>query len=200
VRSQVRFVGGFALGVLVVFLVAFAQLRNPDLELYVVGVFMFLVAGFMALAGVAYVVDVLVRPYLVARHARAAADARRKPLLNVGAGTRESSFRAWLFGPTLWGDVNLDIASPELWPAPDLVSYGDVQRLQQWPDRHFGAVIASHVLEHVEDPHLALAELHRVADEVYVITPAWWAPHTWLHPGHRWYRTPSGRFWRLARR
>ena len=58
-------------------------------------------------------------------------------------------------------------------------------------------VIASPVLEHFEDPDAALVELHRVADEVFVITPHWAAPHTWLHPNHLWYRRGDGSFMRL---
>ena len=134
----------------------------------------------------AYALDVLVRPEIVAVEARRAARRRGKPLLNVGAGTPSSSVRAAALGPTLWGDVNVDIAASEGWPAPDRVTFGDVHRLP-WPDGHFGAVVASHVLEHVDDPDAALTELRRVADEVFVIVPKWWAPHTWLHPGHQWF-------------
>lgn len=152
-----------------------------------------MIGPLLCFAAGTYVLDVLVRPAEVAAAARERAMARRKPLLNVGAGTPTSSVRTGLFGPTLWGDVNLDIAAPDIAPGPDWVAYGDAHALP-YPDKHFGAVVASHVLEHVVDPHAVLAELHRVADEVYVITPPWWTPHAWLHPGHRWLRRPDGCF------
>lgn len=142
-------------------------------------------------AASAYVKDVLVRPEQMARIARAYCQQVRKPLLNVGAGTPASSLRSFVIGPTLWGDVNIDIAAPRVAHGPDRVSYGDARDLREWPDGHFGAVIASHVLEHLDRPDLALAEWERVADKVFVVAPSWWAPHTWLHLGHRWFIDPS---------
>lgn len=139
----------------------------------------------------AYVLDVLVRPAVLAREARKRADALGKPLLNVGAGTPRSSLRTVLFGPTLWGDVNCDIST-----GVDGIELCDIQQLP-YTDKQFGAVIASHVVEHVADPAQALHELERVADHVYAITPLWWAPHTWFHPGHLWYRDQRGDFRRL---
>lgn len=146
----------------------------------------------------AYVVDVVIRPEVIAQKARRAARARGKPLLNVGAGTPGSSLRVALLGHTAWGDVNTDLngrGRPRL-GRPGEVIQADVQCLP-FPNGFFGAAIASHVLEHVDNPRRALRELSRVADEVYVITPVWWAPHTWLHPGHRWHVTPDGRYRRL---
>lgn len=143
----------------------------------------------------AYIYDVLWRPAVAARQARAYADSMGKPVLNIGAGTSGSSFRAWLLGPTLWGDVNLDIAVS----ADPRVQYGDVQRIP-YPDKYFGAAIASHVVEHVDDPVRAVQELHRVADKVYILVPPWWAPHTWLHPGHQWFVSSDGAFHPLWQR
>jgi len=158
-----------------------------------------MITSLLCFAAGAYVLDVLVRPAEAAAVARQRAHLRNKPLLNIGAGTPQSSMRSGLFGPTLWGDANLDLAAPELAPGPDWVSFGDAHALP-FPDKYFGAVIASHVLEHVDHPHAVLAELHRVADEVYVITPPWWTPHAWLHPGHQWLRRPDGHFVPLWRR
>lgn len=141
----------------------------------------------------AYLVDVVVRPEVVAKRARAAADLRGKPLLNVGSGTPGSSLRVAVFGPTGWGDVNCDLAAEASCSTDREVCTCDIEHLD-WPDKHFGAAIASHVVEHVQHPELALAELARVADEVFVITPPWWAPHTWLHPGHRWFVAPAGKY------
>lgn len=147
-------------------------------------------------AAVTYAIDVLYRPSQVAEHARLAAVRRGKPLLNIGAGTSSTSVRAAVFGPTLWGDTNCDLAGQGLCHVASHVCPCDAHRLP-FGDKEFGAAIASHVLEHVEDPQQALAEMHRVADEVYVITPKWWAAHTWLHPGHLWYRREDGRWLRL---
>lgn len=138
-------------------------------------------------AGYAYYRDVIERPAKVALRARQYCESIGKPLLNIGAGTGSSSLRAALIGPTLWGDVNLDIAAPRNVPhGPSTVSYGEATQIP-YPDKHFGAVIASHVLEHIDRPDLALAEWARVAHKSFVIVPTWWAPHTWLHPGHRWF-------------
>ena len=148
-----------------------------------------------------YLADVVVRPELVARKARASADRRGKPLLNVGAGTPGSSVRVAVLGPTAWGDVNTDLAARGFWQPGDgqQVRHGDVCCLP-FGHKQFGAVVASHVLEHVPNPERALRELHRVADEVYVICPRWWAPHTWLHPGHYWYLRQDGTFERMGPR
>jgi SAM-dependent methyltransferase len=135
-----------------------------------------IIAGVGLYTAATYTADVLFRPAVIAARARTAANRRNKPLLNIGAGTRRSSLRAALLGPTLWGDVNIDIAAPRAEPTPDTVVYGDAHDLSEWPDKHFGAVVASHVLEHLEDPAGALEEWRRVADEVFVIVPKAWAP------------------------
>lgn len=151
-------------------------------------------------AAVAYIADVVIRPAAVARMARMAARCRKKPLLNVGCGTAGSSLRVALLGPTRWGDVNCDVAAKNACDASSKTCHCDIHNLP-YGDKQFGAVIASHVLEHVDDPCRALAELRRVADEVFVIVPAWWAPHTWLHPGHQWFVDDRGSLtplWRAA--
>lgn len=145
--------------------------------------------GLLAWAGITYVADVLVRPAQVAKEARAAAGG--KPLLNVGAGTSGSSVRAAVFGPTDWGDVNCDLNGP-----CGAIGFCDAHSLP-YADKTFGALIASHVVEHVTDPVRVLREFNRVADRVFVICPRWWAAHTWLHPGHRWYQRSDGSFMRL---
>jgi hypothetical protein len=146
----------------------------------------------------AYVWDVLVIPAQVAREARAAANTFGGPLLNVGAGTPGSSLRVALFGPTLWGDCNVDIAAPrDVTHGPDRVSYGDALNLP-FVDNQFGAVIASHIVEHVEDPHAAVVEMQRVSrGPVYIIVPKWWNPVTWLYDDHRWYISQRGRVYAL---
>jgi SAM-dependent methyltransferase len=147
-------------------------------------------------AAVTYAVDVLYTPARVAEQARLAALRRGKPLLNIGAGTSTTSVRAAVFGPTLWGDTNCDLAGQGSCDVATRVCPCDAHSLP-FGDKQFGAAIASHVLEHVEDPQRALGEMHRVADEVFVITPKWWAAHTWMHPGHLWYRRDNGSWVRI---
>jgi SAM-dependent methyltransferase len=144
----------------------------------------------------AYVWDVLAWPTLIASRAREESTRRRKPMLNVGAGTKGSSLRARILGPTLWGDVNVDIQGQG---AGDdgTVGYADVHDLP-YKDKTFGASIASHVIEHVEDPQAAINEMARVTDgPVFIIAPPWWAPHTWTHLGHRWLLNSDGTWARL---
>lgn len=98
--------------------------------------------------------------------------ARGKPLLNAGCGDN----------PSYLGDVNLDIRSNTILP---FYCQASIYRIP-YPDKYFGAAICFHVLEHLDNPTLALAELHRVADAVYIEVPLWYNPFTWLHPDHKW--------------
>ena len=109
---------------------------------------------------------------LVFREAKRAAKVAGKSLLNVGC---KSSY-------TKSSDVNLDIVPRKV---PNFIR-GDIQNLEMFGDKQFGASYASHVLEHVEEPDIALRELHRVADSVFIITPLPIWPWTWLHPDHKW--------------
>jgi len=153
---------------------------------------MSMLSGLFWFGVAAYGYDVLIRPDQIAEEAKQEARRRQKPILNIGAGTNESSLRAFLFGPTLWGDVNLDIAAKPGIPSPQKVVYGNIYNIP-FPDKYFGSVVASHVVEHLENPKEAIDELYRVADSVYVITPLWWCPHTWLHPDHKWLITKDGK-------
>jgi len=109
------------------------------------------------------------------QQARAYADAVGKPLLVVGAP------KLRFYHPC--GDVTIDIS-----PERALLCDGQVADVRSipYPDGYFGAALASHVLEHlpsVEDVIMALDELHRVADRVFVVSPhkssllAWMIPH-----------------------
>lgn len=144
--------------------------------------------GALYLAGT-YVLDVPVRRAGAAQAARAYAAKRGLPLLNVGAGTGSSA----LFGATLYGDVNIDLKGRKDVPhgTSGQVTYADAQDLSDFQTGQFGAVLASHILEHLPDPERALREWFRVVggdpNALFVITPSWWAPHTWLHPGHLHY-------------
>lgn len=149
----------------------------------------------------AYVIDVPIRRGISARAARAYADARGLPLLNVGAGTSGTSWA----GPSLYGDVNLDLYGRRDVPhGPNVVTYGDAQDLREFATGSFGAVLASHIIEHLPNPDQALAEWSRVVggdpNALFVVTPSWWAPHTFLHPGHLSYFTDSAGGTRGGRR
>lgn len=143
----------------------------------------------LAYSAITYFLDVPARRETAARAARAYADLRGRPLLNVGAGTGQTA----LFGSTLYGDINTDLNGRRDVPhgTPGVVTYGDAQDLREFRTGSIGAVLASHVLEHLPDPEQAIAEWLRVTgydqEAVFIVTPSWWAPHTWLHPGHLWY-------------
>jgi len=98
------------------------------------------------------------------------AHARGKKVLNAGCGSLPP-----------YGDVNLDVTPL---PVPNFV-LGNIEDMP-FEDKEFGACVASHVLEHTDDPKRALRECHRVADRVWLILPPWWDVGTWLTPTHRW--------------
>lgn len=110
------------------------------------------------------------RPIL--QEAREVASESGKPLLNAGCG---SSY-------TKLSDVNLDIKRK---PVPNFV-LGDIQNLWMFGNKQFGAAYVSHVIEHVEKPEVALQELNRVAEVVFVITPLPIWPSAWIDPDHKW--------------
>lgn len=70
-----------------------------------------IILGIASFAIIAYAIDVIIRPKLIANKVLKQAKENNKPVLNMGAGTPDSSLRTALFGPTLWGDVNMDIAT-----------------------------------------------------------------------------------------
>ena len=119
------------------------------------------------------------------RQARDYADSLGKPLLVVGTPKG-----GWLFHPC--GDVTIDIA-------PCMQRYCNTQiadiRAIPYDDQYFGAAFVSHVLEHLPtlaDAHIALAELHRVAEKVFVVCPHKISLTAWLHPDHHLWVTPDG--------
>lgn len=123
----------------------------------------------------------------VFKQAKAKADELGKPLLNAGC----EYYWTAIYG----SDVNLDNVPRDV---PRFV-LGSIEAIP-YPDKYFGVAFCSHVLEHVDDYEKALAELHRVADFVYVITPLPISGMNWLHPGHKRFfvgdkvytRTPEG--------
>lgn len=104
--------------------------------------------------------------------ARDSADFSGKPLLIVGSplSRRKSHWTQKVDYPC--GDVTLD-SDPFVTSICESCLVGDV-RMIPYPNRFFGAVFVSHVLEHlhsIDDFKMALSELYRVADEVYVSWP-----------------------------
>jgi SAM-dependent methyltransferase len=108
----------------------------------------------------------------VFRQAKTKADEVGKPLLNAGCD---------YYWTAIYGsDVNLDNVPRDV---PRFV-LANIEAIP-YPDKYFGAAFCSHVLEHVDDYEKALAELHRVAYYIYVITPLPTSAMNWLHPGHK---------------
>mgnify|MGYP003876894409 CR=1 FL=1 len=147
-----------------------------------------------------WAIDMLLRRLPALRAARKYADSVGKPMLNVGAGT----WGSWLVGPLLGGDINCDIsASIEAECAPGTVCYCDATDLSKYPDKHFGSLVALHILEHLDNPDAALKEWNRVADKVFIVVPRWWSALAFTHPGHMWYfygGDPAGAKIRLRRK
>lgn len=131
------------------------------------------------------------------RLAREAADARCKPLLVVGGPGASPIVRLMKIPRHGCGDVCLDVnlTSCSICGAAVEQVEADV-RCIPYPNKHFGAAFASHVLEHLPTPADALDafnELKRVADEVHVVSPTKLSLVAWLHPGHRlWVRQVEG--------
>ncbi len=124
------------------------------------------------------------------RAAERAALEAGKPLLVVGGPYGAGPFRHTFNMPSHpGGDVCVD-----LWDRAcdgSLFQIGDIRHLP-FSDGQFGAVLSSHVLEHMEsleDVTTAWAELHRVADNVFVALPEKDSAPAWLAPGHHlWVR------------
>jgi len=110
-----------------------------------------------------------------------------KPVLNVGCcGLGEAGVPVNDPRIRSAGDVNVDIRHQgEEWIDGRLHTFGDIYHLP-FADKAFGSAIALHVLEHLEDPDAALAELNRVADRVWTIVPSPWDLGAWLYWDHKW--------------
>ncbi len=117
--------------------------------------------------------------------ATAAATGAGKPLLVVGGPWGNAGLRKALNWPNHGhGDVCLDLEP--LSCGEGHFVHGDVRQIP-FPDGHFGAAFCSHVLEHLPTPQdcaKAVAELHRVADEVFLCVPGRGTLMAWLAPEH----------------
>lgn len=109
-----------------------------------------------------------------------------KPLLVAGGPWSNTGIRRWLKMPAHGGgDVCLDIECRAFRGHPR----GLVADVTQIPflDKAFGAVFASHLLEHlpsINSANKALDELSRVAEAVFLVYPSRQSVGAWLHPGH----------------
>jgi hypothetical protein len=123
------------------------------------------------------------------RSYKAAVDCCRKlgkPLLVAGGPWSNRAIRRKLNMPAHGrGDVCLDIDRRAFEGHPR----GLLADITQIPfvDKTFGAVFASHILEHlpsIDSANKALGELNRVADAVFLVYPSRQSVGAWLHPGH----------------
>ncbi|MEE8353091.1 MAG: methyltransferase domain-containing protein [Dehalococcoidales bacterium] len=124
------------------------------------------------------------------RKFRAAVDQAGKearPLLVVGGPWGSKPARRWLNKPAHGaGDVCLDIDPRAIHGHPAGV-VASVTRIP-FGNGTFGAVFASHLLEHLAttgDARLALEELHRVAARVFIVCPSRQSIAGWVIPEHR---------------
>jgi hypothetical protein len=116
----------------------------------------------------------------------ACAQAKGKPLLVAGGPWGVTQTRRRFNKPAHGnGDVCLDIDPRALGDHPR----GVVANVTHIPfaDKCFGAVFASHLLEHlptVDAASQALAELNRVAEAVYIVYPSRQSVAGWVIPDH----------------
>ena len=111
---------------------------------------------------------------------------RNKPLLIAGGPWGNKRIRHWLKMPAHGdGDVCIDMDSCAIGSHP----YGVVANVTHLPfsDKSFGAVFASHLLEHLpttDDAKMALTELNRIADAVFIVYPTRQSLASWITSGH----------------
>jgi ubiquinone/menaquinone biosynthesis C-methylase UbiE len=115
---------------------------------------------------VIYFLDVWLRERLAASKARKIAAQLGKPFLNVGSGTPRSS----MTGGKLRGDINCDLAAANtISCSKTTICHCDVQDLSRFKDKQFGVALIANVMQYVPNKEKAMAELHRVADEVIIV-------------------------------
>jgi hypothetical protein len=104
-------------------------------------------------------------------YAQAKKAAGNKPLLVVGVPRMRHGR----------GDAVIDL-NPDGHPNTFAIDITDLSDIRT---DTFGAAFVGHVLEHVEDIDTAMAELDRVADQVFVAYPRSHTLVAWLYPGHK---------------
>ena len=110
----------------------------------------------------------------------------KKPLLIAGGPYGAQLIRRLFKMPAHGnGDVCLDIDRNAVkgHPNPVVASVTHIP----FPDKTFGAVFASHLLEHLPttvEAKQAITELARTAEAVFIVSPSRQSISGWLHPGH----------------
>ena len=109
---------------------------------------------------------------------------RAHPVLDVGSGSRPLHDADVLCDAFRERSIHRVDSSATVDDRPFVVC--DLQHLP-FTDRAFAFVHCSHVVEHMEDPRMALAELMRVSASGYVETPAPLGEVVLFgNPAHRW--------------
>jgi hypothetical protein len=108
-------------------------------------------------------------------------------ILDVGGGGRPFPRAAVVVDRDLdAGSRHRDgVGVPRAAGGRQLLVQADIQALP-FADKSFDFVICLHVLEHVEDPCRACAELMRVASAGLIEVPRKWTEYYAGHPTHRW--------------
>lgn len=104
-----------------------------------------------------------------------------KPMLIVGRPKGKHGS-----GNPEYGDICVDIDPMVLAECPGTGLVADIQQPLPFPDKYFGSTAVMHVLEHLNRPLEAIAELKRVSDRVYVAYPKRWNTLNWIHTDHKW--------------
>lgn len=73
---------------------------------------------------------------------------------------------------------------------------GDIQKRTPYPDKYFDYVYSSHILEHVDDPVAAAAEISRIGKQGYVEVPSGYSTiflcYGLIHPKWFFYQDDNG--------
>lgn len=107
-----------------------------------------------------------------------------KPML-VAGGPYGPWSRFWAIPAHGCGAVCLDL-NAESCRGCDIAIVADIRKIP-YSDKFFGAAFASHIIEHlptVEDGKVAITELNRVAEKVFIAYPRKTSISAQLHPGH----------------
>ena len=122
--------------------------------------------------------------------AKAQAETVGKPLLVVGGpyGGSGAGFRSWFRMPSHgWGDVCMDLDPDACAGCSNCQTIEADVRDIPFSDGYFGASFVSHVIEHlptIADAEVALGELNRVSNKVFVAGPSKTTLWAWINPDH----------------
>jgi Methyltransferase domain len=134
--------------------------------------------------------------------ALAYARSKNKPLLIAGGPYGNRRIRHLLKIPAHGsGDFCLDINREAVDGHPNAV-IASVTHIP-FSDKTFGAVFASHLLEHLPtttEGRQALAELNRTAEAVFIVSPSRQSISGWLHPDHHLWVWQKGETTHLKQR